>query len=76
MITHDKSDEIIKPSAVLSWSLYATCPHCNETMDLADIEDDNAVPVALFTNRWNELVDYEVTCSGCGREFRIAGVEY
>ena len=76
MITHEKPDEITKPTAVLSWSLYATCPHCNETMDLADIDDDNAVPSALFTNRWGDLADYEVACRGCSRYFEIEGVEY
>lgn len=68
--------EIIKPAALLCWSLYVNCPHCEHQIDLSDIDYDSAVATALFNNRWDELKGHEVACPSCKREFEIAGVEY
>ena len=53
MTAPEKTDEIIKQSAFLSWSLYATCPHCTETVDLADIDDSDAGWLTLYRGAWS-----------------------
>ncbi len=68
--------EIIKPTAILYWSLDVSCQHCEHQIDMAILDDDSAVATALFNNRWDKLKGHEVACPSCKREFEIAGVEY
>ena len=67
-----------KPTANLDWSLYAHCPKCEEDNDLANLKHDSDSNIAtlIFTNSWDKLKDWEVTCEHCGHEFKIEKVEY
>jgi phage terminase large subunit GpA-like protein len=65
-------------TARLDWSLYVTCPKCDESNDLnsGDHDCENQIARRIFTNEWDKLKDWEVTCEHCGHEFKLAGVEY
>lgn len=67
-----------KPTALLNWSLHVDCPKCSLSNDLAsclhDVEHD--IARHIFTNAWDKLEGWEVTCEGCGHEFEIERVEY
>ncbi len=69
---------INKSVAVLNWSLYVYCPHCDKPNDLADPEHDTEHDIArhIFTNAWDKLKDWDVECQHCGYEFQLEGVEY
>lgn len=66
------------PTARLDWSLYVDCPKCEESNDMAGSEHDSEHQIAkhIFSNAWDKLDGWEVTCSGCGNEFKIKTVEY
>ncbi len=66
----------VKPSADLRWSLDIECPKCNAEIDLAAGDDDNTYSNAIFNNKWDDLVDEEITCPECGHIFLIGSVEY
>jgi hypothetical protein len=65
-------------TALLDWSLYVDCPNCECNNDLArpghDIEHD--IARRIFTNEWDKLAGWEVTCEHCGHQFLLDGVEY
>jgi len=67
-----------KPTAFLEWGLYVSCPKCKEKNNLADYEHDPRQDIAnrIFTNTWDKLKGWEVTCEHCGHEFTIEEVEY
>ena len=67
-----------KPTAQLEWSLYVSCPQCDESNDLADPAHDgeNSIARHVFNNEWDRLRGWEVTCEHCGHEFTIEKVEY
>lgn len=67
-----------KPVANLEWSLYVTCPKCDESNDLAESVHDTENDIAnhIFTNAWDKLNGWEVECQHCGHEFQIEKVEY
>ena len=54
------------------------CPKCELSNNLAsglhDVEHD--IARRIFTNEWDKLAGWEVTCEGCGHEFLLGGVEY
>jgi ribosomal protein S27E len=62
--------------ANLSWSMDVECPKCDNYFDLVDNDDDGVVATAIFSNNWDALKEFEVTCPECGHEFEIDGVEY
>lgn len=66
------------PTAQLDWSLYVYCPKCERGNDLADPQHDTDHDIArhIFSNAWGKLDGWEVTCEGCGHEFKIKKVEY
>ena len=66
----------VDPTAYLSWSLDVDCPHCKESVDLSDNDDENTVFSAIFNNDWGNLKGHEVTCPHCAAEFKISEVEY
>ena len=67
-----------RPTALLDWGLYVDCPKCSLSNNLAsglhDVEHD--IARRIFTNEWDKLAGWEVTCEGCGHEFLLGGVEY
>jgi DNA-directed RNA polymerase subunit RPC12/RpoP len=67
-----------RPTANLEWSLYVDCPKCGESNDLAEPHHDTEHDIArhLFSNDWDNLEGWEVTCGHCGHEFEIEKVEY
>lgn len=67
-----------KPVAQLDWSLYVACPKCDESNDLASAKHDPEHDIGrrIFTNDWDALKGWEVTCEHCGNEFQIERVEY
>jgi hypothetical protein len=72
------ASEALKPTALLDWGLYVDCPKCELSNNLAswrhDVEHD--IARRIFTNKWDKLAGWEVTCEGCGHEFLLGGVEY
>lgn len=70
--------EAKKPTAYLQWALTVDCPKCNCYNDLATSKHDAEHDIArrIFTNEWDKLAGWEVTCEGCGHEFEIKRVEY
>lgn len=72
------STQLQVPTATLNWSLYVRCPKCESLNDLSDPEHDTEHDIArhLFTNDWDKLKGWEVTCESCGHEFKIEKVEY
>ena len=67
-----------KPIANLDWSLHVDCPKCEQSNDLADSQHDKEGNIArhIFTNQWDVLNDWEVTCGHCDHEFTIEKVEH
>ena len=61
-------------TAYVSWSVDVDCPKCEESMDLADQDQDGVVAGAIFLNRWESLSGHEVTCPHCQHEFTLAEV--
>lgn len=70
--------EELKPTANLDWSLTVDCPACGESNDLAAQEHDSEYSISrhIFSNEWDKLSGWEVTCEHCAHEFTIDGVEY
>lgn len=70
--------EQLTPTALLEWSLYVDCPKCSESNNLAGSQHDTEHEIAhrIFTNEWDKLQGWEVTCEHCGHEFTIEKVEY
>ena len=70
--------EARRPTALLDWGLYVDCPKCELSNNLAstlhDVEHD--IARRIFTNEWDKLAGWEVTCEGCGHEFLLGCVEY
>lgn len=66
------------PIAHLDWSLTVRCPKCDHANDLADGRHDTEHDIArhIFSNDWDVLKGWEVTCEHCGHEFTIEKVEY
>jgi len=66
------------PTASLDWSLYVDCPKCGEANDLSDPQHDTEHDIArhIFSNAWDKLNGWEVTCENCDHEFTIEKVEY
>lgn len=65
-------------TASLSWSLDVDCPSCEKILDLSDspYADDQDIVVAIFSNKWDVLKGYKVTCKFCNHEFKIDEIEY
>jgi hypothetical protein len=66
------------PIAQLDWSLNIECPACSVDNDLAagDHDTENDIARHIFSNQWDSLKDWEVTCEICGHEFTIEKIEY
>ena len=67
-----------KPIANLNWSLTVDCPKCDFMNDLANTHHDSESSIAthIFSNDWDSLDGWEVTCEECSHEFTIDKVEY
>ena len=70
--------EARKPVALLDWGLYVDCPKCSLSNNLASCLHDTETTIArhIFTNAWDKLEGWEVTCEGCSHEFLLGGVQY
>lgn len=68
----------MKPTANLEWALHVDCPKCGESNDLACGKHDteHSIVHAIFTNAWDKLKGWEVTCEHCQHEFTLERVEY
>jgi len=62
--------------ASMSWHLFIYCPHCDELIDLVDLDSDGCYSIPIFNNNWDKIKGMEETCPQCGKEFVINGVEY
>lgn len=62
--------------ANLSWSLYVECPECKQDFDVSDQDSEYVVAKAIFNNKWDDLIGYEVVCPHCQHKFELTGVEY
>ena len=64
--------------ARVSWSLDACCPQCSENNDLSGQLHDSERLIAkhIFSNAWDKLAGWEVTCEHCQHEFTLERVEY
>lgn len=64
--------------ALLDWSLYVDCPHCEESVDLVETDCDNDYSIAnkVFSNKWDEVKGQTVTCPNCREQFELSGMEY
>lgn len=71
-----KEKIILSSQALLSWHLFIDCPYCEETIDLADIDEDGWVSSPIFSNKWDLLKGEKVECSACGVYFSIDKVDY
>lgn len=67
-----------RPTALLDWGLYVDCPKCGLSNNLASCLHDAEYTIArhIFTNAWDKLEGWEVTCEGCEHEFLLDGVAY
>ena len=65
----------------LSFSVYADCPYCDETIDLADVhDDDNLLAGAVFGSKdepckWDDI-EIEYICPHCEKEFILGKLVY
>lgn len=62
--------------AQLDWSLYVQCPQCQESFDLVEHDHEHGIAKLIFTNAWDRLKGYEITCPACEHETTIEKVEY
>jgi ribosomal protein S27E len=64
--------------AYVDWSLHVDCPACGESNDLAHPEHDTENDIArhIFSNNWERLKGWEVTCGSCNHEFTLDSIEY
>lgn len=73
-----KQDAAASPTARLDWSLHVDCPKCSLSNDLSSAlhDGEHSISRHIFTNAWDKLNGWEVTCEGCEHEFTIERVEY
>lgn len=64
--------------AYLEWSLHVACPACSQSNDIARANHDteNMIARHIFTDQWQRLEQWEVTCEHCNHEFTIDKVVY
>lgn len=67
----------MKVTGYLEWSVWVTCPHCNEQVSLVNLEPeiDYGLSINIFQNNWNNL-EIEYRCPKCGNYFELENVEY
>lgn len=65
-------------TAYLDYSLDVECPSCEAIIDLTSEHHDGEYYLAtkIFTNKWDEVKGFEITCEHCGYQFKLDGVEY
>ena len=68
----DKHNTIVR----FDYSMMATCPHCQEELDLVYQDDDCVYSESIFSNKWDDLKGEEVYCNNCDNVFLIQEVEY
>ncbi len=70
--------EAKKPTAFLDWGLCVECPKCSLSNDLSSSlhDGEHSISRYIFSNAWDKLRDWEVTCEGCEHELTIERVEY
>lgn len=61
---------------ILDFSLYVTCPYCEDTFDVTDQDDQHFIQIAIFTNAWDRVKGRLVICPRCDKEFTLSGVTY
>lgn len=65
--------------AFVDWSLDIDCPHCKESVDLVEYEGncgETTFANAIFSNRWDDLIGFDIECPHYKRDFQIDKVEY
>lgn len=78
----ETKQDIKKVSGTIDINCYVDCPHCEEYINLFDIEsllEDNYIYNELFnvgllfgTDDWDETI----TCPECAKEFKIGEVRF
>lgn len=66
---------MLESKVILNWNLWVDCPHCGETMNLADVDEDGIYSSPIFNNQWDDLQGEEIKCIECGKVFTIECVE-
>lgn len=76
-----RTDSVPSVTGSLGWQVWVDCPHCGETVDLADEEDDDYLLAgAVFgckaeRARWdNPGTEHE--CPECGGVFALGKIKY
>jgi C4-type Zn-finger protein len=68
-----------KAIAQLEFSILIECPWCTEEIDLANYyltDECQIIAKYIFNNKWEKLVDYELTCPCCDQKFLMEKLEY
>ena len=52
------------------------CPKCKTDIDLSINDDDCVYSMAIFNNKWDDLVGEEIVCEKCGHVFLLDGIFY
>jgi len=63
--------------ARLEYSVDVECPNCDKIIHLLDeYNDDSAITIPLFNNKWDDVKGVAVHCDGCGEDFELSTIEY
>lgn len=68
-----------RATAFLEYEVSCDCPHCNESVDILDIESnagDNSISARIFTNQWDQLKGWPIECPHCKNDFELEKLEY
>jgi glutaredoxin len=66
-------------TAFLEYSINVDCPHCENDVDLLDVESnagDNSISARVFTSEWDQLKGWPIECPHCHTDFELARLEY
>lgn len=66
--------------ARLDYGVKIDCPRCGLTTDLINddcgADDENEISTPIFTNKWDAINGFEVSCHHCDHEFSISKLVY
>jgi len=71
---------MLKTNAELIYSVWVTCPHCGEDMDLVDQDADHFLAARIFGDADNKAdwqdTGLEFECVTCNVPFELENIEY
>lgn len=68
-----------KAIAFLEYSINVDCPHCEEDIDLVDMESnsgDHDISNLVFRGAWDSLINWDIDCPHCKQAFQLEKLEY